>query len=279
MLSMKHFSHAAIASLMLILSSLNAQAADLAAQLSEARQEGSIWTALSLNRHLNAFRIGVDVEQGTAVLTGTVESPVDRELAEQVALSIEGIERVDNQLRLDPTLDSQPSTELTLAQQLEDITLSATIKSKLLWNSQTEGLDVKVATRAGVVTLTGEARSAEAKELAGQLALGTQGVSEVNNLLSISQASTAAGDLQRQADAAAEQLDDGWITSKIKASYLVSNSLDGLSIAVETKDGMVRLRGRVGSQQQKTQAVETARNIRGVRGVDADALLVQAQTL
>ena len=47
---------------------LAAHAAD--GDLTEARQEGSIWTAIALNRHLNPFSIDVDVESGVATLSG-----------------------------------------------------------------------------------------------------------------------------------------------------------------------------------------------------------------
>lgn len=252
-----------------------AESADLNERLQNARQEGSLWTALTLNRQLNAFSIEVDVDAGTATLNGTVESDIDRELAERVALDIEGIQRVDNQLRVDGEAAARVADEPTLAQRLDDATLTATIKSKLLWNSQTEGMDVKVETRQGVVTLTGEARSAEAKELAGRLAATTDGVSEVHNLLSVSGTRSAAAEAQEQADRAGEAVSDAWITSKVKASYLLSSNLDGLKIDVTTDNGMVRLAGQVPSSTQKELAVETARNIRGVRGVDADAVLVQ----
>lgn len=246
------------------------------AGLREARQEGSIWTAITLNRHLNPFTIDVDVEGGTAILSGSVESDIDRDLAEQVALGIDGIEKVDNRLKVDPaTQPREPGTERDLAQRIEDATLTATIKSKLLWNSNTEGMDVNVDTRAGVVTLKGEARSPEAKELAGRLAANTDGVSDVNNLLSVSAASSTAARAQDSADQAGAAISDAWITSKVKASYLVSNNLDGLKIDVSTDNGMVRLAGEVPSATQKELAVETARNIRGVRGVDADAVKVQ----
>ncbi|WP_144430870.1 MULTISPECIES: BON domain-containing protein, partial [Pseudomonas syringae group] len=56
---------------------------DLPTQLTEARQEGSIWTAFALNKHLSPFKIDVGVEQGTATLKGKVENEVDRELAER----------------------------------------------------------------------------------------------------------------------------------------------------------------------------------------------------
>ena len=51
---------------------------DLPTQLAAARQEGSIWTAFALNKHLSPFKIDVDVEQGTATLKGKVENEVDR---------------------------------------------------------------------------------------------------------------------------------------------------------------------------------------------------------
>lgn len=251
-------------------------ASEMSADLREARQEGSIWTAITLNRHLNPFSIDVDVESGTAILSGTVESDVDRDLAEQVALGIDGIEKVDNRLQVDPaTQPREAGSERDLARRIEDATLTATIKSKLLWNSNTEGMDVNVDTRDGVVTLKGEARSPEAKELAGRLAANTDGVSEVNNLLSLSAADSTAGRAQDSADQAGAAISDAWISSKVKASYLVSNNLDGLKIDVSTDNGMVRLAGQVPSAAQKELAVETARNIRGVRGVDADAVKVE----
>jgi osmotically-inducible protein OsmY len=249
--------------------------ADTASDLREARQEGSIWTAIALNRHLNPFSIDVDVKNGVAILSGSVESAVDRDLAEQVALGIEGVQKVDNQLKVDPNVKPREAgTEPGFSQRLEDATLTATIKSKLLWNTNTEGLDINVDTRAGVVTLKGEAQSAEAKELAGRLAANTNGVNSVNNLLSVSATPSTAAKAQNQADQAADTISDSWITSKVKASYLVSNNLDGLKISVDTKNGMVHLSGNVPSAEQKRLAQETAQNIRGVRGVDADALKV-----
>src|SRR5690606_38013479 len=87
----------------LALSPIAAHAADgdLSRQLTEARQEGSVWTAFALNRHLSPFSIDVEIENGVAILTGEVESEVDRDLAEQVALGVEGIREVDNQLKVE----------------------------------------------------------------------------------------------------------------------------------------------------------------------------------
>lgn len=247
---------------------------DLASQLQAARQEGSIWTAFALNRHLSPFKLGVTVRQGTATLSGAVENEVDRDLAAQIASDVEGIHKVDNQLKIDTQLGEQMPARQSLAQRFDDATLTATIKSKLLWNTSTRDLHGSVDTQDGVVTLKGKALTADAKQLAGSLASNTEGVYQVNNLISLGAADTSTTRAETAAKATEDALSDAWITSKVKASLLYSRSLDGLTINVETRTGMVALSGDVGSDQEKTVAQELARNVRGVRGVDADLLKV-----
>ncbi|WP_324732695.1 BON domain-containing protein [Pseudomonas paeninsulae] len=249
-----------------------AEQGDLSSQLSEARQEGSIWTAFALNRHLSPFKIDVDVENGSALLTGSVETAVERDLAEQVALGIEGVNKVDNQLQVDPKIEPTVSSGSTLAQRFDDATLVATVKSKLLWNSNTEGLDIKVISENGVVTLSGSAQTPAAKELAGRLTANTDGVRQVHNLLTVSASDTNAAKAQHAATDAGAAISDTWITSKVKSSLLYSRNLDGLNISVATKAGQVTLGGSVLSKAEKQLAIETARNIRGVRAVEAAGL-------
>lgn len=251
---------------------------DLPAQLAEARQEGSIWTAFALNKHLSPLKLDVDVEQGTAILKGKVENQVERELAERIALDTAGIEKVDNQLEIDPSITSEPGARTGMAQRFEDATLTATVKSKLLWSSVTEALNIEVDSKEGVVTLKGRAQSPEAKELAGSLATNTEGVVSVNNLISISAADSIAAKEQPQNLKPAEQLSDAWITGKVKSSLIYSRTLDGLNIKVDTKSGVVSLDGIVANYAEKELAVEIARNIRGVKGVNADALKVMARS-
>lgn len=247
---------------------------ELEQQLVSARQEGSIWTAFALNRHLNPFKLSIDVKDGRATLSGHVESDVQKDLAEQVALSVEGIDSVDNRIEVDPAIaEGNPPG---LVQNLEDATLAATVKSKLLWNSNTRGLDIQVRSENGAITLSGNAQTPAAKELAGQLAENTEGVSEVFNHLSISSADSSSSEVQTAVEEARENISDGWITSKVKASLLYSRNLDGLNIEVNTQEGLVTLRGKVLSNAEKRLAMDIARNIRGVRGVDADALLVSS---
>lgn len=250
-----------------------AQAVAADSGVQQARQEGALQTALALNRLLNPFKIQVTVHDSSARLEGQVENDVERELAEQVALATAGIEQVDNRLQVNPDLVEETLQRRAYAQRVEDATLRSIIRARLLWSSQTHGLPIEVDSRAGVVTLRGRVTSAEAKQMAGSIAGSSDGVYLVNNLISLGVGDPAQA-REQAAAAAAEVQSDAWINDKVQTSFLYSRNLDGPNIKVTTQEGVVRLSGEVMSDQQKTIAQEVARQIRGVRGVDADMLKV-----
>ncbi len=158
-------------------------------ELRNAWLEGKLETALLVNRHLNNFTIDSEVRNGNATLTGSVESEIDRELAEQVALSIEGIEDVDNQLKIEPgeakSQRAESSHERSFSQKFDDMTTTAAVKSKLLANQSTHGLDIKVDTVNSIVSLSGSVATTEEKQLAGKIAGNTDEVRNVKNLLKV----------------------------------------------------------------------------------------------
>ena len=246
----------------------------MADPIQDARLQGSLQTALSLNQMLNPFRIDVEVEGPKARLSGEVENEVERQLAEQVALATRGIEQVDNQLRVNAALVERPLELRAYAQRLTDATLAAVIRARLLWSRITEKAAIEVQSSGGVVTLRGKVDSTEAKELAGVVARTTDGVHLVNNLVSLDTVAMAKA-RETPVDApTGPQPSDSWVIDKIQNSFRFSRNLDGLNIKVASEEGMVRLSGEVLSSEQKTIAVEIARQIIGVRGVDADLLKV-----
>lgn len=259
----------------------HAAEAGLSAQLAEARQEGSIWTAINLNRELKPFTIKVDVESGRAQLTGAVASDEQKTLAGQIAGSVEGITAVDNQLGVDASLaDAQKadsSKEEGAVQRWDDATLAARVKSKLLLERRGEGLDIKVTSRAGAVTLDGVVVSEEASQQAAHLAAQTEGVSSVDNRLKVDPDAASTQRFEKSVGDAQAAVSDAWITSQIKAGILSAHALDGLSIGVSTRDGVVTLSGQVSSADERQQLIDSARKTRGVREVDATALKVAGQ--
>jgi len=71
-----------------------------------------------------------------------------------------------------------------------------------------------------------------------------------------------------------QPMSDTWITTKVKSALLAESDVSGLDISVETANGTVSLSGDVDSQAQIDRATAVARDIEGVRAVDAKQLRV-----
>ncbi len=63
-------------------------------------------------------------------------------------------------------------------------------------------------------------------------------------------------------------IDDGTITTEVKAKLLEQSMLKGMAISVQTFEGKVTLIGAVDTPEQKSAAEQTARSVKGVTGVN-----------
>ncbi|WP_213605065.1 BON domain-containing protein [Pseudoxanthomonas japonensis] len=70
---------------------------------------------------------------------------------------------------------------------------------------------------------------------------------------------------------------DTWITTKVKADLLATENVSGLDIKVETVDGVVTLSGAVASKAQKDKAIAVAKQIKGVKSVEASGLTLASR--
>lgn len=251
--------------------------ADTTAQnITEARQETQIWTTYALSPHLRANDLKVSVKNGKATLTGTVEEDVNKDLAKQIALGVSGIKTVDNQIvvQSDYTPPKRAS-ERGFGETVDDATITAVVKSKLLWSKHTDGMITSIDTKSGTVTLRGAADSAQAKELAGRLAMNTDGVVAVDNQLVVnSKKPTAVATTKAASKEAGRDMSDGWITTKVKSTFMYSRNVNGSDIEVSTKNGIVTLTGNVESGAERDLAIELANNVRGVKSVQSKGLTI-----
>lgn len=120
--------------------------------IDEARQESQILTTYALNRHLDANDLKVTVDGGVATLTGKISEDVGKELAEEIALSVSGIYEVKNEIEVDADYKpSKSSQDRTHGEVVEDATITAAVKSKLLWSKHAGDLSINVGTESGVV--------------------------------------------------------------------------------------------------------------------------------
>lgn len=71
--------------------------------------------------------------------------------------------------------------------------------------------------------------------------------------------------------------DDGMVTTKVKSALLADDTVKGLDINVDTKDGIVQLNGEVENQTQIDRAAEVARKVEGVQNVTNNLTIKPAE--
>lgn len=159
--------------------------------IEDAWLDGKLESAYLFNEHLSPFDIDTDVSNGVVRLTGSVESEIDRDLAEEIAKSIDGVSDVKNDLVIDKAKartarnDDASHERSSFRKSVSNATLTAKIKTKLLTNSNTSGMAVDVDSEGGKVTLSGTVDSDEEKELIARIAENTSGADSVDNQLMV----------------------------------------------------------------------------------------------
>merc|ERR1712071_513945 len=104
---MKTFNKSMIAALVLGTTAMGAQASNWENESKDAWIDGKAETVLLMNTNLNNFDINTDVKNGKVVLTGKVDSELDKELAEELVLSLDGVSDVENNLTVVKNMDME----------------------------------------------------------------------------------------------------------------------------------------------------------------------------
>jgi hyperosmotically inducible periplasmic protein len=89
---------------------------------------------------------------------------------------------------------------------------------------------------------------------------------------------TATGTMEQKAKGAAQEvgtgISDSWLTAKTKIALFGDERVKGTQVSVDTKKGVVHLRGKVDSDEAKQAAVEVAKAIEGTKSVKNDLQVV-----
>jgi hyperosmotically inducible protein len=239
------------------------------ADILDARLETQIWTAYALSPYLRAFDLKVAVRQANAILTGTVSEEGHKDLARQIAISVDGIRSTENHIEVIPNFVPPVKTgDRAFGELVADTTVTSAVRSKLAWSRFADGLHASVTTTRGRVTLAGTALDAAARDAAGKLAMNTHGVYSVDNQLRVE------ADKLGIVTSIGAEIADTWITTKVKSTFLYSTYVAGRDITVTTQGGNVKLEGRIESETERSLAIELAGNVRGVKSVDSSALTI-----
>jgi osmotically-inducible protein OsmY len=232
--------------------------------LEDAVITAKVKTAILLNRHLDSFRINVETDGGVVTLKGLVRDAPLKELAEEIARTVDGVERVENRLRIDRDgEDPPPPEDRTFTQKIRDASIIASVKSALLLRKGIRADLIGVGSRWGVVTLEGRVDSEEQRQLVLGIVADLYDVREVRDHLDVLPAPAEAGRPGAQGD----QVPDLLITSQVNQALALSRRVDAAGIAVRAEDGVVTLSGRVASPAERDEAIRVAASVWGVNTV------------
>lgn len=244
----------------------------LSQEAKDAYREGQIFATYVTNPVLESYEIETDVEGPKVTLTGTVETKLEKALAESIAMTTTDVAKVDNNIKVDPELVVVTAVAPVnpYAQHVHNATVSMRVNSQLLWNEYTDGMDIKVRTENGAVTLTGSADTERAKRRAGEIAAHTLGVRAVDNNLVVGGSKMAqSSDMPTHTDA--------WMKQKLHRSFSYVSGINGADIKVAVNGDTVTLTGMVDSNLQRQRAINIAQHTRGVDAVVAEGLKVSRE--
>jgi osmotically-inducible protein OsmY len=244
---------------------------DLGAVVTETRITASVKTVLALNRHLNNMQIDVSASDGVVTLSGAVGTEIQKQLAGEVARTIKGVERVQNDLVISRTLILAPDMpERTLGEKLDDLTIVASVKTALLLNQNIRANKIEVSSNRGVVVLSGIVESPAEAELARKIAEDIDGVVSVETRFGVTTDGREAVDRSIM-----KKVDDARIVTQVRAALMVNRNIDSSEIEASSKQGIVTLTGIVQSGAEKDLAQEIVKDCWGVQGVVNDLRIKQ----
>jgi len=122
--------------------------------------------------------------KGTVILKGEVASAAAATLAEEIALKINGVSRVRNQLVVNPQL--QPQSEIrAMPKFIDDQTIASQLSQAIVAENIFNGGIPEITVSNGHVTLAGDANDFRQIDKALSVALMIEGVTAVSNQMTI----------------------------------------------------------------------------------------------
>ena len=158
------------------------------AEMSDAWLMTKVKTTLLFRRSVSGLKTEVDVKDGIVTLRGDAENQAQKDLATEYAKDIEGVKDVKNEMivtRAAKERQQETKDMRTAGDKIDDASITAMVKTTLLYHRSTSGLQTKVETKNGVVTLSGKAKNAAERDLATKFARDVNGVKDVNNRMTI----------------------------------------------------------------------------------------------
>ena len=158
----------------------------------------------------------------------------------------------------------------------KDAWIDGKAEATLLFNGNLNSFDINTDVQNGKVVLTGKVENSVDKKLAEELVANIDGVTDVDNQLTILADHDDDND-DMDGEAAMDKLTDAKIATVIKTRLLMDTDISGFDIDVDVKAGNVTLTGTVDSDAERDLAVEIAKNASDVTDVEDNLKVVEPQ--
>jgi hyperosmotically inducible protein len=156
-----------------------------------------------------------------------------------------------------------PPPSTSVGTEVDDSVVTTQVKSALLADADVKSFDFKVETRKGEVQLSGFVDNQVQLDRAIAVARAVPGVTSVMNNVSLKGADRTVGN----------KIDDGIVTTTVKAALISDAKVKSTDITVVTHKGEVQLSGFVDNQGQIDRAIEVASAVAGVQRVSNELTL------
>lgn len=194
---------------------------------------------------MEGTEVSVKIKDGIAILTGKVKTLDQAERAAERALATDGVRGVANLLEIAAGSHSDSM--------LHEAAVKALAASKAL-----DAGRIKVSAESGTVMLSGEVSTWDEQEIAREVVSKVPGVREIENRTEVVFGSVRT---------------DEQIRAQLEGLIANDPLYDGLSLSVAVKEGVVKLKGEVGSRGEYDRLVRRS-SVTGVFEVSADGLKV-----
>lgn len=160
----------------------------------------------------------------------------------------------------------------------KDAWIDGKAEATLLFNGNLDSFDINTDVKNGNVMLTGKVENSVDKKLAEELVANIDGVTSVDNKLTVVSDKDMDGDMsddmEDTVDEGTSELTDAKIATVIKTRLLMDTDISGFDIDVDVENGVVMLTGDVDSDAERDLAVEIAKNASDVKDVKSDLRVV-----
>ena len=208
---------------------------------SDTDTQSDVLDELTWTSNVKSNEIGVAVIEGVVTLTGTVESYLARQAAQDAAFRVRGVHAVANEIEV----------HLHTSAERTDSDLALAALNAFKWDAVIPTDELEVTVSHGYVTLKGQVDWYFQREAAQRVVQHLAGVKSINNLITVVAHPTPAD-----------------IKQRIERALIRNAEIDAATVTVSVSGHTAVLKGTVRSYAEKVAAGRTAWLAPGITTVE-----------